>query len=150
MNALLSQLVAQEEASPLASLPLLLVLGGGFIYLMVLGPRKEKKRKAELLASLRVGNEVVTTGGIYGTITFLEDNVAHIQVDTDVVIRVSKAALARREGATDDADAVDDDENVVDSDDDDEVVELIDVGDPDPETTPKRGSSAKADKSTPK
>ena len=31
----------------------------------------------------------MTAGGIFGTITYLEDGVAHLEVDTDVVIRVT-------------------------------------------------------------
>ena len=63
--------------------------------MMIVPQRKAKKKQAEMLASLNVGDDVVTSGGIHGYITFLEDNVAHVQVDTDVVIRVNKSALTR-------------------------------------------------------
>jgi hypothetical protein len=44
---------------------------------------------------LGVGDEVVTAGGIYGTITYIEDGIAHVEVDTDVVIRVTIASITR-------------------------------------------------------
>lgn len=100
MNAFLSSFLAAESNSGGGLgliLPLLLL--GPLIYMMIVPQRKAKKKQAEFLAALGVGDEVVTSGGIHGTITFLEDNLAHVEVDTDVVIRVSKAALARFESA---------------------------------------------------
>ena len=65
------------------------------MYMMIVPQRKQRKKAAEMLASLKVGDEVVTSGGIHGVVTFLEDSVGHVEVDTDVVIRVSKSALTR-------------------------------------------------------
>ena len=101
MNAFLSTLLAAESNSGGGLgliLPLLLL--GPLIYMMIVPQRKAKKKQAEFLRSLGVGDDVVTTGGIHGTITFLEDNLAHVEVDTDVVIRVSMAALARFESGS--------------------------------------------------
>lgn len=92
----------------MGSLLLPLLLLGPLVYMMVVPQRKQKKQHAQFVASLAVGDDVVTSGGIHGTVTFVEDSVVHVEVDTDVVIRVSKSSLARREGAaavesTDDA-----------------------------------------------
>ena len=61
---------------------------------------------AGLDSELKVGDEVMTTSGIYGTISYLEDNIAHLVVDTDVVIRVSKTSVNRLGGAAASSDEV--------------------------------------------
>jgi preprotein translocase subunit YajC len=84
----------QQEGNPL-SLLIILIPFGLLIWLMVVPQRKQRKRQQELLGSLAVGDEVITSGGIVGVITFLEDDLAHLEVDHDVVIRVSKSSIAR-------------------------------------------------------
>lgn len=93
MNALLSVIAAEQQSgsSFIIFIPLIALMG----YLLIVSPRKQKKKQAELMGSLKVGDEVMTTSGIYGTISYLEDNIAHLVVDTDVVIRVSKASVSR-------------------------------------------------------
>ena len=57
-----------------------------------------------MLRKLDVGDEVITTGGIVGVITFVEDDLFHLEVDTDVVIRIAKSAVARSTAEPDPAD----------------------------------------------
>ena len=96
MNAFLSSIIAEESSSGgLGGLILPLLLLGPLMYMMIVPQRKQRKKQAEMLASLAVGDEVITSGGIHGTVNFLDDAVAHVEVDTDVVIRVSKSALTR-------------------------------------------------------
>lgn len=126
MNALLS-LIAQEKSSGGLGALLPLLILAPVAYLMFSQSRKQKKQQAELLANLRVGDDIVTSGGIYGTVTFLEDKIAHVEIDTDVVIRVTKTSLTRLSptAAADDADEAE--ETVIDLDDS--------ATDPDPDAT---------------
>ena len=87
-------IAAEEKPSALGSILPLLILAP-IAYVLIVPQRKQKKKQQEMMAALGVGDEVVTSGGIYGTVTYLEDNVAHISVDTDVVIRVTKSSLTR-------------------------------------------------------
>ena len=74
-------------------MPLLI---GAMVLFMWSSQRKQKRKAADLLASMEVGDEVVTNGGIFGVINFIEDGVVHLEVDNDVVIRVSQAAIGRK------------------------------------------------------
>ena len=75
---------------------------GGYIFIIVilvlmwfLLIRPQRRRQVEsqhLLDSLTVGNEVVTAGGLYGTITALEDDEARLQIAEGVEVRVAKRA----------------------------------------------------------
>ena len=97
MNAV--SLIAQQNSSGGILNLLILVLPLGLLfYMMVVPQRKQKQKHAAFVSSLGVGDDVVTAGGMYGTISFMEDDVVHLEVDTDVVIRVSKGSLSRAAG----------------------------------------------------
>lgn len=105
MNAFLI-FAAEQKANALGSLLPLLILAP-LAYVLIVPQRKQKKKQAEMMASLKVGDEVVTSGGIHGSVNFLEDNIAHVLVDTDVVIRVTKSALTVRPSGDDAVDVTD-------------------------------------------
>lgn len=94
MNQLATLLAAESQGSPLGIL-ILIVPFGLLIWLMVVPQRKQKARQQELMSSLAVGDEVMTTGGIVGQITHIEDGLVHLEIDHDVVIRVAKGSIGR-------------------------------------------------------
>jgi preprotein translocase subunit YajC len=77
---------------------------GGYIFILVLLVlmwfmliRPQRRRQLEsqrLLESLSVGKEIVTAGGLYGTITALEDDEARVEIADGVEVRVAKRAIA--------------------------------------------------------
>jgi preprotein translocase subunit YajC len=69
----------------------------GIIYLFVVLPqRRLRRQQQELLGKLSPGDEVVTTGGIYGTVTELEDgDTLLLEIAEDTEIRVARASVAR-------------------------------------------------------
>lgn len=93
----LTHLLAQDEpqGSGLLSLLIILIPLGLVIYMTIIPQRKQRQKQQQLLAKLEVGDEVLTNAGIIGTITFVEDDIYHIEIDTDVVIRVVKTAVVR-------------------------------------------------------
>ncbi len=75
----------------------LLVLG--IFYFIVLMPMKRRQKKVEqFLASLKVGDRVMTTGGIYGSITRLSDRSVQLQVADKVRIEVARASIGGYQG----------------------------------------------------
>jgi preprotein translocase subunit YajC len=88
-------LFAQEsQGNPLGLIILLLPIAA-IIFLTVVPQRRQKRKQAELMANLAVGDEVVTIGGIHGVVNFIEDDVVHLEVDDDVVVKVSLGAVSR-------------------------------------------------------
>ncbi|HWW87154.1 MAG TPA: preprotein translocase subunit YajC, partial [Vicinamibacterales bacterium] len=69
-----------EGASPLLQVvPFVLILG--IFYFIILLPTKRKQQKVqEFLDNLKVNDRVVTTGGIYGQITRMNDLVVQLQI----------------------------------------------------------------------
>ena len=77
--------------------PFVLVLG--IFYFIILLPMKRKQQKVqEFLDSLKVNDRVVTTGGIYGHITRLDDQKVQLQIADKVRIDVAKAAIGGYQG----------------------------------------------------
>jgi len=87
-----------DGGSPLLLIvPFALILG--IFYFIILLPAKRKQQKVqEFLDNLKVNDRVITTGGIYGQITRLDDQKVQIQVADKVRIDVSKAAIGGYQG----------------------------------------------------
>jgi preprotein translocase subunit YajC len=77
--------------------PLALVVA--IFYFIILLPMKRKQQKVqEFLGSLKVNDRVITTGGIYGQITKLSDQVVQLQVADKVRIEVARASIGGYQG----------------------------------------------------
>lgn len=105
MNQLLATILAQDEpqGGGLLSLLIILIPMGAILYLVMVPQRKARQRQADMLRKLEVGDEVVTNGGVVGVITHMEDELFHLEVDDDVVIRVAKSAIVRNTAEPDPA-----------------------------------------------
>ena len=60
--------------------------------------KKRQKKVQEFLAALKVGDNVVTSGGIYGSITKLGDDAVQLQIAERVRIDVSRNAIIGYQG----------------------------------------------------
>ena len=87
-----------DGGSPwMSAIPFVLVLG--IFYFVILLPMKKKQQKVQsFLDALKVGDKVVTTGGIYGQLTRLGDKSVQLQIADKVHIKVSKAAIGGIQG----------------------------------------------------
>ena len=47
-----------------------------------------------MLADLKMGDKVITSGGIYGTVVGLEDSAVQLRIADQVKVKVSRAAIA--------------------------------------------------------
>ena len=77
------------------------VLIFGIFYLLVIRPQQKRQKKAaldreNLLKSLKSGDKVITTGGIYGTIVAVKDkeDTVQLRVAQSVSIEVLRSSIA--------------------------------------------------------
>lgn len=64
------------------------------MYLLLIRPQRRRMREQQALQSqLEVGDEVITTSGVYGFITGFEDDRIWLEIDDDVQIRIARAAV---------------------------------------------------------
>jgi preprotein translocase subunit YajC len=79
--------------------------GSGFIFIIIIAllliwlivvrpQRRRQNQQQQMLGDLRVGDEVLTAGGIYGTILELEDDLVTVEIAPQTVVRVSRRAIA--------------------------------------------------------
>ena len=78
-------------------IPFALVIG--IFYFIILLPAKRKQQKVQdFLGSLKVGDRVITTGGIYGQVMKLSDQVVQLQVADKLRIDVARASIGGYQG----------------------------------------------------
>jgi preprotein translocase subunit YajC len=65
-----------------------------FYFLLIRPQQKQKKEHQNLLASLKVGDNVLTAGGIYGRVTGLKDDKVTVEISDKVRVKVSRGHIA--------------------------------------------------------
>ena len=78
----------------LTFLPLILVFVV-FYFFMIRPQMKKQKEMTNYRSSLKKGDKVVTTGGIYGRIFEVKDNYVTVDVGGDVRLKIDKSALLK-------------------------------------------------------
>jgi preprotein translocase subunit YajC len=95
LNIVLMAPAGGQSSNPLISfLPLLLIIVV-FYFFMIRPQMKRSKELANYRNSLKKGDKVVTTGGIYGRIDEVNDNTILLEVDNNVHIKVDKSAVVK-------------------------------------------------------
>jgi preprotein translocase subunit YajC len=63
-------------------------------YFLVIAPANKQKRKTQqMLTSLKKGDRVVTSGGIYGTVQGVEPEVIYLKIADNVRVKVARSAI---------------------------------------------------------
>lgn len=66
-----------------------------FMYFIIIRPQsKRAKEHRELMANLKVGDEVITSGGLLGKINKISNNFIVLEVAKNVEITIQKASIA--------------------------------------------------------
>lgn len=83
-------------------LPMFIIFA--IFYLLIIRPQQKRQRQAQaereqMLNSLKAGDKVVTTGGIYGTIVSVRDNTVQLRIAQSVSIEVLRSAIAGPQSA---------------------------------------------------
>jgi preprotein translocase subunit YajC len=84
--------------SPLSMLVFMGAMFAILYFVMVLPMKRRQKKVRQFLDALKVGDRVVTSGGIYGTVVKIADRSVKLQVADKVNIEISKAAIAGLQG----------------------------------------------------
>jgi preprotein translocase subunit YajC len=74
---------------------LIVIIGFLLIWLIFVRPqRKRQTHQQQMLSDLRVGDEVLTAGGIFGTISQLDDDSVTVEIAPRTEVRVARRAIA--------------------------------------------------------
>jgi preprotein translocase subunit YajC len=79
------------------ALPIYVLVFGALFYFLLYLPQRRRRREAQdILSKLSPGDEVVTSSGIYGTVTEIEDGgTILLEVAENTDIRVAKGAIVK-------------------------------------------------------
>jgi preprotein translocase subunit YajC len=110
---MLAILAQQNQANPIVAFLPLLLMGVVFYFLLIRPQNQRRRAQTQMQSDVEVGDEVVTTAGIYGTITEIDDDygIVTVEVAPNTDIRMARAAIAQR--LVDDDQFVDEDEDEV-------------------------------------
>jgi preprotein translocase subunit YajC len=86
-----------QQGGLLSFLPFAIILA--IFYFLILMPMQRRQKKVqEFQSALKVGDKVVTTGGIYGQITRVNDKSVQLQVADKVRIEIARASVGGFQG----------------------------------------------------
>lgn len=101
----LGSILAFADGAPasgfLQFVPIILVFAI-FYFLLIAPMRKRQKALQNLVENLKKGDQIVTNGGLYGTIAGVEEKAVIVKVADNVKVKIAKSAvagLADQEGA---------------------------------------------------
>lgn len=72
----------------------ILAIGLVFYFIVIAPANKQRKKTQEMLSSLKKGDRVLTTGGIYGTIQGVEADVVYLKIAENVKVKVQRSAVS--------------------------------------------------------
>jgi preprotein translocase subunit YajC len=73
---------------------ILIIVFGAAWFLFVLPARRRKTSHAAMQDSIAVGDEIITAGGLHGTVKALEDDTVKVEIATGVVATLDRRAVA--------------------------------------------------------
>ncbi|GAA1752575.1 preprotein translocase subunit YajC [Luedemannella helvata] len=75
-------------------LPLILIIAA--VYFLLIRPQSKRKREQQQMqSSIGPGDEIVTIGGLYGTVTAIDDETVTLEISPGVTARYARGAIAR-------------------------------------------------------
>jgi preprotein translocase subunit YajC len=77
------------------------VVMGIFYVMLILPQQRQRKKLAEMLASIKSGDKVITNGGIYGTVNGIDGDTIILKIADQVKIRIARSAITQVEAPED-------------------------------------------------
>ena len=95
MQDLAFWLQQQPAANPIVGFLPLIFIVAIFYFLVFMPMQRQKKQQAAMLAGLQAGNEVITTGGIVGTVVSVAADTLIVRVKPDnIKLQIARSAVA--------------------------------------------------------
>lgn len=91
----LSPLLASSH-NPFPTLVIFMLIPVAMYFLLIRPQRRRQREAVSLQQSVEVGDEVMTTSGLYGFVTGFEGDVAWLEIDDNVQIRIARQAIQRK------------------------------------------------------
>ena len=107
---------------------MLALLVAAMYFLMIRPQQKRNRRIADMQSAMGPGDEVVTIGGLYGTIQSVDDDTVMLEIAPDVVTRYARAAISKVVESATESDESDESDEYDESEESDETVSETESG----------------------
>lgn len=81
------------EANPYGTIIMLVLMFGIFYFLLIRPQQKRAREHKQLVESLKVGDQVVTAGGIHGKVAGLQDEIVSLEIATGIKIKINRSSI---------------------------------------------------------
>ena len=83
------------QQSPLMSLMPIALIFIIFYFLLIRPQKKKQQEHATMLDGLKKNDEVITAGGMYGTIVNIQDDIITLRIDDNTRVKIQKGSISR-------------------------------------------------------
>ena len=85
----------QGGPSPLMNLLPIVLIFVIFYFLLIKPQKKQQQEHKKMIEELKKNDEVITSGGIHGTIVNIQDDVVTLRVDDNTRIKIQRNSVSR-------------------------------------------------------
>ncbi len=85
---------AQGQSSFMVLLPMYLIIFAVFYFFLIRPQQKQQQEKLKMIGQLKKNDEVITAGGVHGTVVNVKDTTVVLKVDEGVKMEFDKTAIA--------------------------------------------------------
>ena len=101
LPSILAQAAPASQGSPWMSLMPFVLLMAAMWFLMIAPQRKKQKEHAKMLAAIKSGDEILTSGGIYGTIVSVKEDRFVVRLGDSTKVELAKGFVQSVEKKSD-------------------------------------------------
>ena len=87
---------SNSGSAAIVQLGIFMLIPVAMYFLLIRPQRRRQRAQAALQSAIEVGDEIMTTSGVYGFVTGFDGDVAWIEIDDNVQIRIARAAIQRK------------------------------------------------------
>jgi preprotein translocase subunit YajC len=96
LHLLATDSTSSSSAGGIVQLGIFLLIPIAMYFLLIRPQRRRQREQAAMQSSIDVGDEIMTTSGLYGFITGFDGDIVWVEIDDNVQIRVARAAIQRK------------------------------------------------------
>ncbi len=84
----------QQGSNPYQGVIMLVLMFAIFYFLLIRPQQKKAKMQKEMIEALKVGDSVVTVGGIFGKVASIQDDVLTVEIATGVKVKLTRNSVS--------------------------------------------------------
>lgn len=96
LSILAAESGSSSGSAAIVQLGIFLLIPVAMYFLLIRPQRRRQREQAAMQSAIDVGDEIMTTSGLYGFITGFDGDIVWLEIDDNVQIRVARAAVQRK------------------------------------------------------